>query len=115
MSQLTLEIPNEILRLLERLAQHQHKLLDELILEELKWMAIRAEEPNPTRKRIEQVLVGSGLLSPSPKEQPSPPLTDAERGKLAQKLSQAGPLSEWILSEREERGGQQRFPQLTIT
>jgi len=78
-------------------------LLDELILEELKWMAIRAEEPNPTRKRIEQALVGSGLLNPSPKEQPSPPLSDAEREKLAQKLSQAGLLSEWILAEREER------------
>ena len=105
MSQLTLEIPNEILQPLERLARNQQKSLDELILDELKWLAIRTEAPNTTRKRIEQALVGSGLLTPSPKEQLPTPLSDAEREKLAQKLSQGETLSEWILAEREERMG----------
>jgi hypothetical protein len=31
------------------------------------------------------------------------PLSEAERERLAQKLAQAGPLSELIISEREEQ------------
>ncbi|MCZ6680758.1 MAG: hypothetical protein O7E52_26310 [Candidatus Poribacteria bacterium] len=103
MSQFTLEIPNEILQLLERLAQHQRKSLDQLILDQLKSMAIREVDPQMTQKRIEQAFIQSGLLSTSYQEKIPPPLSDAERENLAQKLAQAGSLSELILAEREER------------
>ena len=103
MSQLTLEIPKEILQSLERLAQHQQKSVDQLIMEQLKAMATDGDFAQTTRKKIEQMLVQNGLLDMSPKEKTPPPLSEAERENLAQKLSQAGSLSELILAEREER------------
>jgi hypothetical protein len=66
-------------------------------------MLLTSKDSQATRKRIEQIFIQSGLLSASQQEDSPPPLSEDEREHLAQKLAQAGPLSELILAEREEQ------------
>jgi hypothetical protein len=55
-----------------------------------------------TRSRIHQVLRAAGLLYKPDWETP-PDVSPEERARLAKKLAQGQPLSEIIISEREDR------------
>jgi len=62
-------------------------------------------EPESNLLVFEQLFRQNGLLVRTEplEKQSEPPLSEVERERLAQKLSQAGPLSELIISEREEQ------------
>jgi len=55
-----------------------------------------------TRAQVRQVLREAGLLYEPDWETP-PPVSPAERARLAQKLARGRPLSEIIIEEREDR------------
>ena len=54
------------------------------------------------RSQVRQVLRAAGMLY-EPEWQPPTPVSPAERMRLAEKLSQAGPLSEVIIADRGDR------------
>ncbi len=105
MSQLTLEIPNKILEPFKMAAQRQHKQVEQLIIEQLALISTTVDQPTYQATAVEQLFRQSGLLVRAEplEEQNEQPLSEAERERLAQKLAQAGPLSELIISEREEQ------------
>jgi len=105
MSQLTLEIPDKLLESFKIAAQRKNTQVEQLIIEQLALISRTVEEPTPLAVSVEQLFRQSGLLvrtEPLEKQSESP-LSEAEQERLAQKLSQAGPLSELIISEREEQ------------
>ncbi|MBM3238988.1 hypothetical protein FJZ31_22070 [Candidatus Poribacteria bacterium] len=105
MSQLTLEIPDKIIEPFKIAAQRQHKQVEQLIIEQLAFISTTVSQLPPRLTEVEQLFRQSGLLvrTEPMEKQSEPPLSEAERERLAQKLSQAGPLSELIISEREEQ------------
>ncbi len=105
MSQLTLEIPDKILEPFKIAAQRQNKQVEQLIIEQLTLISTTVGQLPPRFTEAQQLFQQSGLLvRTEPMEKQSElPLSKAEREHLAQKLSQAGPLSELIISEREEQ------------
>lgn len=105
MSQLTLEIPDKILEPFKTAAQRQHKRVEQLIIEQLKLISTTVGQLPSRFTEVEQLFRQSGLLVRTGllEKQSEPPLSEEEREHLAQKLAQAGPLSELIISEREEQ------------
>ena len=105
MSQLMLEIPDKILEPFKMAAQRQHKQVEQLVIEKLKLISTTVDQPTPRFTVVEQLFRQSGLLVRNEplEKQSEPPLSETERERLAQKLAQAGPLSELIISEREEQ------------
>jgi hypothetical protein len=55
-----------------------------------------------TRKEVRQVLREAGMLY-QPLWQTPPPVSQEDRARLAEKLAQGQPLSEIIISDREDR------------
>ncbi|MBN1316480.1 MAG: hypothetical protein JXA42_13475 [Anaerolineales bacterium] len=85
------------------------KALGDLCAEELE--AVREErtivirpksETDDERTRVRQVLRSAGMLY-EPEWEPSTSVSAEERAHLAQKLGQSSPLSEVIISDREDR------------
>ena len=105
MSQLTLEIPDEVLEPFKIAAQRQNKQIEQLIIEQLALISTTVDQPTPRFTVVKQLFRQSGLLVKTEPlgKQSEPPLSEEERERLAQQLSQAGPLSELIISEREEQ------------
>jgi len=105
MSQLTLEIPDKILETFKIAAQQQNKQIEQLIIEQLALISTTVDQPTSRFTVVEQLFRQSGLLVETEplEKQSEPPLSEAELQRLARKLSQAGPLSELIISEREEQ------------
>lgn len=105
MSQLTVEIPDSILKQFKIAAQRQNKKVEQLIVEKLALVSMTVDETEPQTNAVEQVLRQNGLLAQNKHLERTiePPLSETERERLAQKLSQAGSLSELIISEREEQ------------
>jgi len=58
--------------------------------------------PDDTRSQVRQILRESGLLYEPDWETP-PPVSQAERARLAKKLAQGRPLSEIVIADREDR------------
>jgi len=105
MSQLTLEIPDKIMVPFKIAAQQQNKQVEQLIIEQLALISTTVDQLPSRFTVVEQLFRQSGLLvrtEPLEKQSESP-ISEAERKRLAQKLAQAGPLSELIISEREEQ------------
>jgi hypothetical protein len=66
-------------------------------------IVIRPKRPSPDeRDRVRQVLRSAGLSYEPDRETP-PPVPPEERACLAEKLGQAGPLSEAIIADRGDR------------
>jgi hypothetical protein len=105
MNQLTLEIPDKILAPFKIAAQRQNKQVEQLIVEKLALVSTTVDQSDFQFTVVEQLFLQSGLLVKTKplEKQSEPPLSETERERLAQKLSQAGPLSELIISEREEQ------------
>src|SRR5689334_10941847 len=64
------------------------------------------DDPAEQRRRFRAIMIAAGLMSDEPKPvSTTPPLSEEERAILADKLavSDAKPLSEIIIEEREER------------
>jgi hypothetical protein len=105
MSQLTIEIPDKILEPFRIAAQQQNKQVEQLIIEQLALISTTVDQPKSRFIDVDQLFRQSGLLvrtEPMEKQSESP-ISEVERECLAQKLAQAGPLSELIISEREEQ------------
>ncbi|MCC6454664.1 MAG: hypothetical protein IT328_06955 [Caldilineaceae bacterium] len=61
-------------------------------------------EAHSERERIYAIFLSAGLVEPRSQDQPAqPPLTPERESELAEKLAQAGSLSELIIQEREEQ------------
>ncbi len=105
MSQLILEIPDKILEPFKMAAQRENKQVEQLIIEQLALISTPVDKSASQFTIVEQLFRQSGLLTRTEplEKQSEPPLSEAERERIAQKLSQAGPLSELIISEREEQ------------
>jgi hypothetical protein len=54
------------------------------------------------RSRVHEVLKEAGMLYEPDWEEPAP-VSPEERARLARRLGQAGPLSEVIIADREDR------------
>jgi hypothetical protein len=104
MSQLTLEIPDKIIEPFKIAAQQQNKQVEQFIIEQLALISTIVDKPMSRFTAVE-LFRQSGLLTRTepPEKRSEPPLSEAERERLAQKLAQAGPLSKLIISEREEQ------------
>ena len=105
MNQLTLEIPDKILEPFKIAAQRQNKQVEQLIIEKLALISTTVDQPTSQFTLAEQLFRQSGLIVRTKllEKQNEPLLSEAERERLAQKLAQAGSLSELIISEREEQ------------
>jgi len=105
MSQLMLEIPDKIMAPFKIAAQQQNKQVEQLIIEQLALISTTVDQLPSRFTVVEQLFRQSGLLVRNEplEKQSEPPLSETERERLAQKLEQAGPLSELIISEREEQ------------
>jgi len=55
------------------------------------------------RLRVRKALLDAGVIRPRQVTEPIQPVSEAELEKAAQALAAAGPLSELIMAEREER------------
>ncbi len=55
------------------------------------------------RQRVRQALLEAGVIRPQALVEPVEPVTEAELIAAAKALAVAGPLSELILAERDER------------
>jgi hypothetical protein len=63
-------------------------------------------ELSPTKQegeKVHQILVGAGLIRPSSPVEKVESISEAERIDIARSLAEAGPLSNLILSERDNR------------
>lgn len=75
----------------------------EVVKEEERIVIQPRPAPPTERERVLQILEEAGLLVKPQWEPTSPPVSDAELAKLAEKLSIGRPLSEIVIEEREER------------
>jgi len=55
------------------------------------------------RQRVRQVLLDAGVIHPRTWSEPGPPVSEAQLDAAARALAVAGPLSEEIIAERDER------------
>jgi len=55
------------------------------------------------RQRVRQALVAAGVIRPHPPVEPVPPVSEAQLAAAAKALATAGPLSELIIAERDDR------------
>lgn len=55
------------------------------------------------QQQVQQALITAGLVLPQPPSMPGDEISEAELMAVAQRLSTAGPLSDLILAEREDR------------
>ena len=99
MTQLTLEVPDELADGLRRLAAEERKSIEQLALERL---ASVIPEPPERRQQYARFIRESGLFVQVPEEQKRRylPVSEERLRELAAKVGSAGPLSQTITEDR---------------
>lgn len=101
MTQLTVDVPEELAARLSRAAAEQNKSVEQLIVEQLTTVAEPASES--LAERYERLIKESGLFINIPEEerQKHHPVSEERLRELAAEFGKAGPLSEVIIAERK--------------
>mgnify|MGYP001332749264 CR=1 FL=1 len=99
MTQLTLDVPDELADGLRRLAAEERKSVEQLAIERL---AMAIPEPPERREQYARFVRESGLFVQVPEEQRRryQPVSDERLRELAAKVGSAGPLSQAIIEDR---------------
>jgi hypothetical protein len=101
MTQLTVDVPEEIAERLSRAAAEQNKSVEQLVLERL--AAVPEPAGESLAERYERFIKESGLFIDVPEEekQKYQPVSEERLRELAAEFGKAGPLSEAIIAERK--------------
>ncbi len=62
---------------------------------------VRRRRDVDARQRVYDVLEAAGVIAPASPVEPLPAISEAQLAAAAKALGAAGPLSEWIIAERE--------------
>jgi len=83
------------------------RLLTPLYLPEHTCIQIQIVSPSPVsedeRHRVRQALLDAGVIRPRPPAEPIQPIPETQLVAAAKVLAAAGPLSELVIAERNER------------
>jgi predicted transcriptional regulator len=103
MRQLTLVVPDDLAQRLDRLAAEQQKSVEQVTLEQLA-SVLEATEASMD-EQYERFVRESGLFVEFSEEEKRryQPVSEQRLKELGAKLAAAGPLSEVIIEERQER------------
>jgi hypothetical protein len=101
MTQLTVDVPEEIAERLSRAAAEQNKSVEQLIVEQL--AAVSEPAGESLADRYERFIKESGLFRQVSEEEKRRyiPVSEKRLLELAAKLGEAGPLSEVIIADRK--------------
>jgi predicted transcriptional regulator len=103
MAQLTLDVPDGLVRRLEQIAAEQQKSVAQVVLEQLE--STVASSTASLKERYERFVKESGLFVEFSEEEKRryQPVSEERLKELGAKLAAAGPLSDVIIEERGER------------
>lgn len=93
---ITVVYENGVLRPLTPLSLPEHSRIEIQIIEQVS--VVTAE-----REQVRQALLAAGIIRPQTTTESVQPVSETALAAAAQALGQAGPLSDLIIAEREER------------